>query len=799
MRDDTNASLLLEEIAELRHQNAELEHQNINLQLSLAHYQNMALEYAIGTGLEITEQRQVERTLHQSEESFRSLFENAPVGISIYNDDGQVLLVNQALTAMTGYNDPSELRNMPTIAHIAPDCRQEIAERLEKRQQGESVPRLLETRGLRKDGSTFPIFVEVAGLELPDAPANVAFVSDITEQERVQQEIREQLHFLQVLIDTIPAPIFYKDLKGVNQGCNDAFLGALGVCKEDIIGKTVYDIYPEEQADKYHKKDRELLDNPGIQVYEYKMRFADGADHDVIFHKATYADSTGRLAGLVGVMIDITERKQAEEALRKSEEHFRLLAENARDIIYRKHLAPTYMEYVSPSAAAILGYTPEEIYADPELVNKAIHPEDLTRFLTLSPDEFQKPQIFRMAKKDGVVIYTEHHGTPILDDAGMLTAVEGIVRDITKRKQAEEALRSSEERFSKAFDSGPCMMAIISHPDYRVVYVNQHWLSTVGYALDEVIGKTINEIGYWPESQFQQMIGSLDQRGSVHNLDIVFRNKQGRQRYGLWSGETITINGERCLLGATIDITELKQFEQEMARLDRLNLVGEMAAGLAHEIRNPLTVVRGYLQLLQHKEEFISYHKKFNTMIEEIDRANAIITEFLSLARNAPVDLRRQSINSIVSALSPLIHADAAKNGIAISIDLAETTELYLDEKQIRQLVLNLVRNGIEAMSRYGELAIKTRRKGNGVELIIKDRGQGIPPEVLAKLGTPFFTTKEKGTGLGLAVCYRIAENHHAKIQIRTGARGTTFIVRFKIIPLRNTDMGLPGPAEREI
>jgi signal transduction histidine kinase len=243
-------------------------------------------------------------------------------------------------------------------------------------------------------------------------------------------------------------------------------------------------------------------------------------------------------------------------------------------------------------------------------------------------------------------------------------------------------------------------------------------------------------------------------------------------------------DGDGNLLGVFemgLDLTERKRMEEELRRLDRLKLMGEIAGGIAHEIRNPMTVVKGYLQMMQLKEEFSSHKKRFDTMIEEIDRANAIITEFLSLAKNAPPNLQKQSINSILTAIVPLIQADAAKHGIAISLNLSDTPEINLDGKQIRQLVLNLVQNGIEAMSRHGELTIKTRIKGNRVVLSIKDRGNGIPPDVLEKLGKPFFTTKEKGTGLGLSICYRIAENHNAKIEIKTGKRGTTFMVSLPI------------------
>ncbi len=231
--------------------------------------------------------------------------------------------------------------------------------------------------------------------------------------------------------------------------------------------------------------------------------------------------------------------------------------------------------------------------------------------------------------------------------------------------------------------------------------------------------------------------------------------------------------------GIMKDITESKIFRQEMARLDRLNLVGEMAAGLAHEIRNPMTVVRGYLQLLQLKEGYAEDRKRLTVMIEELDRANAIITEFLSLARNAPVKLQRQSLNNILTALLPLIQADAVKTGIAVNLKLAEIPELSLDEKQIRQVVLNFVRNGLEAMDGKGVLTIKTYLDEDEVVLAVNDQGNGISPDVLEKIGTPFFSTKEKGTGLGLAVCYRIAEQHNAKIKVETGAEGTTFAVYF--------------------
>jgi signal transduction histidine kinase len=251
-------------------------------------------------------------------------------------------------------------------------------------------------------------------------------------------------------------------------------------------------------------------------------------------------------------------------------------------------------------------------------------------------------------------------------------------------------------------------------------------------------------------------------------------------RVGLFSAEIINIDGKQCILGIVNDITDRKQVEKEIARLDRLHLVGEMAACIGHEIRNPITTVRGFLQLFKGKWEDVQFKGYFNLMIEELDRVNSIITEFLSLAKNKAVNLKPQNLNSIVKALSPLLVADAANSSKYVIVELEDIPDLLLDEKEIRQLILNLVRNGLEAISPGGSVTIRTFEDDESVVLSVRDQGKGIEPEILKKIGTPFLTTKDNGTGLGLAVCFSIAARHKAEIKVETGPKGTTFFVRFR-------------------
>ena len=228
------------------------------------------------------------------------------------------------------------------------------------------------------------------------------------------------------------------------------------------------------------------------------------------------------------------------------------------------------------------------------------------------------------------------------------------------------------------------------------------------------------------------------------------------------------------------DISEKKKYEKEMKRLSGLDLIGQMAAGISHEIRNPMTTVRGFLQLLSTKDECLPFHEFFTLMIDELDRANSIITEFLSMGNTRTTNLQELDLNSIIHDISPLLHADAFNQNKQIQLKTTEIPSLLLNRNEIRQLILNLYRNGLEAMGQGKVLTIRTYMEKDHVVLAVEDQGEGIKPEVLEKLGTPFFSTKDNGTGLGLGVCYAIAARHHAKIDIQTGAEGTTFFVKFE-------------------
>lgn len=230
------------------------------------------------------------------------------------------------------------------------------------------------------------------------------------------------------------------------------------------------------------------------------------------------------------------------------------------------------------------------------------------------------------------------------------------------------------------------------------------------------------------------------------------------------------------------DITEQKNMEKEMARLDKLHLIGQMAAGISHEVRNPMTTVRGFLQMLLRKETRELYLEYYQLMLSEMDRANEILTEYLSIAKPRSANFVQQNINEIFLTLKPLLLSEANKYHKHIVFNLGAVPPLLLDGAEVRQLILNLCRNGLEAMVRKGDtLTITTQTVGASVRVSVGDQGVGIPQEIIGRLGTPFLSTKDTGTGLGLAVCYGIAARHGATIEVHSDETGTTFTIAFAL------------------
>mgnify|MGYP003586563424 FL=1 len=328
--------------------------------------------------------------------------------------------------------------------------------------------------------------------------------------------------------------------------------------------------------------------------------------------------------------------------------------------------------------------------------------------------------------------------------------------------------------FTLSYQNSPVGICFIRLPELTFYDVNPVFERSTGYLRSHFLGRSLHDLSLDATGFIRRAANELITGGTSQG-EIICRTITGDSRSLLATVTKLRINDSPFLLLMGIDITDKLRLEAQIEHLDRLNLIGEMAAGIGHEVRNPMTTVRGYLQLFQRRPAFASHGEQLATMIDEIDRANSIITEFLSLAKNKPTQQTPGNLNTVVGQLFPLIQADAFRLGHEAHMTLGDLPDSVFDGQEIRQLILNLGRNGLEAMAPGGHLTITTACDDASITLAVKDNGPGIPPSVLDQLGKPFVTTKETGTGLGLPICYRIAERHGAELKVDTSPTGTTF------------------------
>lgn len=487
------------------------------------------------------------------------------------------------------------------------------------------------------------------------------------------------------------------------------------------------------------------------------------------------------------IIRDVSERKKAEALLLSSEQKFSEIFYNNQAMMAIVSVSGHRFIDINNAALIAFGFNAEEI------IGKSLLE------LNLWVDIQQRKEILKKIAQYGAVkdfpCQFRSKGNEVVFmlctanyiNVGSEKYILVSAFDITSQKKVEEDLRTSEELFYKSFNANPLSMAIISIETETFMEVNESFVKISGnyYDKKDLIGRKEDEVVGWVDlSERDKFIGIIKQEGSADNFEVRFEKKQsGEITTALLSGVIISWRKEKCMLVVANDITELRRYQNEMIRMDRLKLIGVTSAGIAHEIRNPLTTVKGFLQLFKEKEKYADDREHMDLMIEELDRANVIITEFLSLAKNKAGNLKMQNLNASIRKMLPLLESEALKKGLFIKQELEEIPDLMIDQGEIRQLILNLVQNGLDAMSADGSLTIKTYKNSEGgVTLAIKDQGKGINPEIMDKIGMPFFTTKDYGLGLGLAICYNIAHRNNARIDVKTGQKGTTFKVNFPLI-----------------
>ncbi len=378
---------------------------------------------------------------------------------------------------------------------------------------------------------------------------------------------------------------------------------------------------------------------------------------------------------------------------------------------------------------------------------------------------------------------------------------ETINKDAVEIRKAGDVLRLSEEKFSKAFRSGPTLMAISTIKEGIFIDVNDAFLRTFGYKKEEVIGRTSVELGIWADTEERnRIIDRLSKHETIKNEEIDFRKKTGDVLTMLWSVETIDIEGEHCILTVAQDITERKKLEARLLQAQKMESIGQLAGGIAHDFNNILTAIIGYTHIVKIKMAKDDPSKSnLDQILSSSARAANLVRSLLAFSRQqisnpVPVDL-----NEIVKDLVKLLFGILGET-IELKLALSGDLTVMADRVQMDQVIINLCTNARDAMPHGGTLTIRTGnirleteftaqygygKPGEYAFISVSDIGTGIDEKMKDRIFEPFFTTKEvgKGTGLGLSIVYGIIKQHNGYITCFSEAgKGTTFTAYLPMI-----------------
>jgi PAS domain S-box-containing protein len=622
----------------------------------------------------------------------------------------------------------------------------------------------------------------------------------IQERRRTEEALRESEERYRTIVEAQTELICRYRPDTTLTFVNEAYCRYFGRTREELIGQSFLSLIPDEARQAALEHVHSLCEKPRMQPYEHpvlgtngKIRWQQWVDHVIL-------DGNGRISELQAVGRDITERKQAEAALRVSEERYALAVSAGKVGVWDWDIR-TGTIYLDPNLKALLGYEDDEISNQLEAWVGHVHPEDRDRVMRVAQVCLQGglPQYeieHRMVHKDGSIRWFLARGTVFRDVDGRPYRMVGTDTDITDRKQADEALHSAEAKFRAVFEANFVPLCFW-HEDGRILEANDAYLRLTGFTRAELdAGQARWDALTLPE-EFH-----LTQRAAAELAAGKESSTPYQKLYRLRDGQRIPVLLAGALLAPykdrgvayTIDLSELKRAEAalqkaqaELAHAARVMTMGELSASLAHELTQPLTAI------LSNAQAALRFLNRPSSDLEEVRailadivaddrRAGEVIQRLRGLLTRSEPERLPLDLNEVIRDVVRLIHSEVVIKHVTLVLDLGrDLPPVPGDRVQLQQVILNLLINGLEAMAavegRSRELLIRSRRHGGGGTLVmVRDVGIGLDPQQAERIFDSFYTTKPKGMGLGLSISRSIVEAHGGQLWASPNAgHGTTF------------------------
>ena len=775
-----------------------------------------------GIGRDITERKKTEEALRESEGRYRLLAENVKDIIWTRDMNLKLTYTSPSVYEISGYS-VDEVMSMSLEESMTPASLELVRPILAKvlaaegKGQGD-LPEVvvLEVELLRKDGSITPVEMKVNLLQDSDGrPTGFLGVTrDITERKKMEVELRRLSDAVRMSTDSITIT----DLEGNIVDVNEATLKIQGAnSKADLIGLKSSDfIVPEEQENALWDFSR-LIEEGCVNDIQYHILTRDGRRVFVETNASVMKGKNEEPVGLVAITRDITERKRMEEEVQHLSDAVRMSAESIFVADLEGRVVDANESAVKMFAAIdksdLLSKGVLELIA-PEDHEKAF--ENIKRVLEggrLNPEEY------RIMRNDGSRNLSELSASVVMGGDGKPTGFVAVGHDITERKRIEEALRQSEHNYRVLFEGTIDGMFVTDTETMTIVLANQTAAKMCGFdSIENTVG--INPLDLVHPDDRERVLGFFmeDALGKgeqeVHEFRVI--TKDGREIWVSGMGTRIEYGGKPAVLSSIRDITERKRMEEEKRRLEeqlllagRLAAVGELAAGVAHELNNPIAAIKGFAQFLTARKDLDeTIRKDLDTIYRESQRAAKITQNLLSFARRHEPEKHPISINDVIENILEMQDHLMKVNNIELEVELdPDLPKTMADFHQMQQVFMNIVNNAEQAMlETHGKsrLLIKTQRSGKMVQITFADNGPGISEENLKRIFDPFFTTKEvgKGTGLGLSICYGLVEAHGGRIYARSKlGQGATVVVEMPIVSQNQlvAEAALLNPSSRGV